>query len=86
MAFPVRFISNHKKVKFLEEFQKMINSILSLENILENSIDIEKLKKEFCSLKESSNSIDDIKYHEVNQGIQKRLVKNDQIHRNNILK
>jgi hypothetical protein len=86
VAFPVRFISNHKKVKFLEEFQKMINSILSLENILENSIDIEKLKKEFCSLKESSNSIDDIKYHEVNQGIQKRLVKNDQIHRNNILK
>ena len=73
-------------MKLLEEFQKMINSILSLENILENSIDIEKLKKEFCSLKESSNSIDDIKYHEVNQGIQKRLVKNDQIHRNNILK
>ncbi len=76
MAFPFRFISNHKKLKILEEFAKLVNTSLSLENFLENSIEMEKLKIEHGCLKESFKNMEDSRFIKVNQGNQKHHTKN----------
>ena len=46
IIMPFRWNLKNKNVNFIDEFQKWANKSLSLENILENILEIEKLKKD----------------------------------------
>ncbi len=43
---PSKWINRNKNINAINEFQKWVNTSLSLENLLENILEIENLKKE----------------------------------------